>query len=275
VIFNHDSLYAVGGKLTIECLGKVRQDTLYKLNNKFRVVTDTLAANHTDTLRTKRILIDKDPTNAMFGERLDSDRAKAIAWQEYAGSSDQNHCHEHRNGGIIYNPHFNNYWDIFIDTQADTCIDSLTPCENAQGTDTGILQIYRTIWETTFDSTQHQREYPRTFQICKWDSLAWNWQINIKNGKWIFGEAMPSKMFGDQKDFPDSCSYADCDSVPDTANQEDLENYGYHAGAPKMKRIKTTADWKKYINNPTDPDDIKFAKYIRLVRRYRYRGNLW
>jgi len=268
VSFNRDSLYVIGGKLTMVCKGKLRP--VPDMDNSFLVNTDTLSVEG-DTLRTRLILIDRDPINLSFKTRLGTDRARAIAWEEYAGSADPTHC---RNP---YNVRWNHYWDDRING-ADTCRDTKTPCENATDTtakDTGIMQIFRTTWESTFDSTAHFGEYPMTFQVCKWDSLAWSWQINIRNGRWIFQEAMRHKMLPEQWAFPESCSFARCDSVPDSTNREDLGNYGYHAGEGNMRRIKSQKLWNDYINNPTVADEVQRANYIKRVRRYKYRGNLW
>jgi hypothetical protein len=269
--------------LTMECKGKLKparlmNDSLARINNSFKVVTDSISPNG-DSIRTKKILIDKDPPNASFSQRLSRDRIRAIAWQEYAGwGHDDDHCHEHMATGIKYNPRWNHYWDYFVRTNGDTCWDTRTPCENSSSDiakDTGIMQIFRTEWEAVFDSSYVDPGYPMTFRVCRWDSLAWNWKICIENGRWIFEEAMPAKMVPAQEEFPESCSYADCDSVPDTANQEDLANYGYHAGEGNMRRIKSQALWETYINSPADTAEIERANYIKWVRRYKYRGNLW
>ena len=277
--FKRDSLYVVGGKLTILGKGLLKEiidgDSIYNIDNSFKVTTDTFNTANQDTFRTKLILIDKDPTNNEFKTKLGTDQARAIAWQEYAGSADVDHCHDGTGNNAIYNPHWNHYWDTFILATGDTCPDSKVPCENHWGLDTGIMQIYRSTWENTFDTTGHHTDYPYTFIIGNWDSLAWNWKINIDNGKWIFQEAMPHKFTKSQKEYPDSCSYANCDSVPDIANKEDLANYGYHAGEFNMRRITSQDLWKDYINTPTDTLEIERANYIKMVRRYKYRGNLW
>ena len=265
--FLRDSLYVVGGSLSVDCVGAL--SPLQDINNSFRVSTDTIIND--DTTATMLILIDKDPINDSISNWLESDRARAIAWREYAGSADRNHCHEESR----YNERWNHYWDLFIRSNGDTCFDTRTPCENALGTDTGIMQIFRTIWETTFDTTEHWGEYPATFTICSWDSLAWNWRICIDNGRWILNDAMPFKMREEQKEWPDSCSFADCDSVPTIANKEDLSNYGYHAGETRMRALKNQEIWDKKIFHPETLLEIDFADYVKMVRRYKYRGNLW
>jgi hypothetical protein len=105
--------------------------------------------------------------------------------------------------------------------------------------------------------------------------LEWSWKVNITNGIWILDSAMLKDMTNDQRQFPDSCSFGRCDSVPDSTNQEDLANYGYHAGGPKMRRITSQALWDTYINNPTGKLETERADYVKMVRRYKYRGNLW
>jgi hypothetical protein len=245
------------------------------INNSFHVVTDSIPAVG-DSIKTKKILIDSDPPNIWFSQYLETDQSRAIAWQEYAGSADPAHCHN------PYNPRWNHYWDDRINGP-DTCRDTKTPCENAVdyaadtlSKDTGVMQIYRTTWEKVFNGS-YQGGYPQTFRRCLWDSLAWNWKVCIENGRWIFEDAMPAKMLPPQHAFPDSCSYANCDSVPDIANEENLANYGYHAGEGNMQRIISQATWNTYINNPdpTKPKEVDRANYVKWVRRYKYRGNLW
>jgi len=268
VTFPRDSLYVIGGDLKIQCLAKAHP--WLDIKNEAYLTTDSIAPSG-DSIAMLWIRVDQDPSKSLFKNYLANDRARAIAWEEYGGSADRDHCHE----GGNFNPRWNNYWDTFIETDGDTCYDTRTPCENAVGEDTGIMQIYRDTWESTFDSSAHQGEYPQTFIVCGWDSLAWNWWINIDNGVWIFEEAMPHKMRREQLIWPESCSYANCDSVPDQPNREDLSNYGYHAGETDMRAIYTTALWEKKINNPKTTEDIEQANYIKRVRRYKYRGNLW
>jgi hypothetical protein len=258
------NLYAVGGELTLEAIGAL--NPVPNINNSFHEVTDSIAPND-DSIRTKKILIDSDPPNFSFSQYLETDQSRAIAWQEYAGSADPAHCHN------PYNPQWNHYWDDRING-ADTCPDSKTPCENRWGLDTGVMQIWRTTWEGTIEGSV-AGHYPAVRHQAKWDSLAWSWKVNIEDGRWIFEEAMPYVMTSQQKQFPDSCSYADCDSVPDIANQVDLATYGYHAGEGNMQRITTQKLWNGYINNPTDSTEIERASYVKWVRRYKYRGNLW
>ena len=267
VRFWRDSLYVVGGSLSVVCVGALKE--IPNIDNRFSVNTDSLV---NDTMRaTKLIIVDQDPPDSLFEDTLRTDRIRAVAWQEYAGSDDPAHCHERH----AYNPRWNHYWDTFVSSQGDTCFDTRYPCENAIGTDTGIMQIFRTVWETVFDSSAHQGEYPQTFTVCRWDSLAWNWQLNIDNASWIMTDAMPHKMTQSQQLFPDSCKFADCDSVPTKPNKEDLSTYGFHAGEGNMRRLIDETTWNTYIFNPPTLLDADYADYVKLVRRYKYRGNLW
>jgi hypothetical protein len=260
-----DSLSVVGGSLTVAGVGAM--SPIPNIDNRFTATTDTVI---NDTSRaTKVIMVDQDPLNQSFIDSLASDIIRAIAWVEYAGSNDHSHCDD------PYNAQWNNYWDTFVGSQGDTCLDTRFPCENRWGLDTGIMQLYRTTWETVFDSSGHQGEYPQTFTVCRWDSLAWNWQLNIDNGSWIMTDAMPHKMTRSQKMFPDSCSFADCDSVPTQPNKEDLSTYGFHAGEGNMRRLIDEVTWNTYIFNPPTPLDADYADYVKLVRRYKYRGDLW
>jgi hypothetical protein len=256
VQFRRDSLYVVGGSLSVKCIGALAP--VSNINNNFTVTTDTLI---NDTLRaTKFIIVDKDPANSLFEDTLRTDRIRAIAWQEYAGSADPRHCHE----GTTYNDRWNHYWDLFINSIGDTCFDTRTPCENRFGTDTGLMQIYRKVWETTFDSTAHIGEYPQTFIICRWDSLAWNWKINLFNGKWIyfvdnFYHINQTNPPNPQRNW-DSLYFPASDYTPDSTNKEDIVVYGYKEGATKMKKIKTQEDWD---NNIVKND------YVLNVRRFK------
>jgi len=278
VTFNHDSLYAIGGLLTMESKGKLKPvydifDSLAKIDNSFKVVTDSITAGG-DSVRTKRILIDADPPNSAFLEELIRDRIRAIAWQEYAGSADISHCHYHiPNDGDIYNPQLNHYWDIFI-SHGDTCVDSLTPCENAWGVDTGIMQIFRIFdtsgtrgWENWFaPGAIHS---PVGYIVTPWDSMTWDWTINIYNGKYIHDIYMPAKFTAEQRAFPESCSFTDCDTFPARKNKEDLKSYGYHRGENEMKKVKTDADWETYIADTLHQQE--YSIYVQNVRKYAYR----
>jgi len=265
VTFNHDSLYAVGGKLTIECRGSLEpivsgNDTL-NVDNRFRVNTDTLAVNGTDTLQTRRILIDRDPSNALFLDSLHYDIIKAIAWVEYAGSNDTiRHCHEANR----QNPRYNNYWDVFISSQGDTCADSLMPCENTISSATGTMQITRRWWQDAFRGITHT---PQGYYRAGWDSLAWSWKINVFNGRYIFLKDNYYQIWHnpEQKDWDSVCVLCSPeDSIPEYENKEDLSSYGYHEGAPAMSAI-TDKNWDEIMSGQSDG-----AKYVRNVRGSKY-----
>ena len=275
VTFNRDSLYAIGGLLTMESKGKLKpvydiHDSLAKIDNSFKVVTDSITPNG-DSIKTKRILIDQDPPNSAFLEKLTRDRIRGIAWQEYAGSADISHCHYHiPNDGDIYNPQLNHYWDIFI-SHGDTCIDSLTPCENRWGVDTGIMQIFRTAatwsWENWFSPGAIHP--PGGYIPARWDSMTWDWTINIANGKYIHDIYMPYKFNAAQRAFPESCSYEECELFPRSKNKEDLKSYGYHAGEVDMKKITSDSLWDEIICD-TIPPIKEDADYVQKVRRFNY-----
>jgi hypothetical protein len=137
------------------------------------------------------------------------------------------------------------------------------------------MQVVRSQWERFFNGSYIDNAYPGNWIMCKWDSLAWNWQINLHNGLWWLDSALVSRMiFGDQSEWPDSCSFTDCDTVPDTPNKEDLANYGYHSGEPHMNDIKTADVWRTNITESND----EYAKYCKNVRKWKYRpnrDNLW
>ncbi len=264
VKFNHDSLYAIGGKLTIEARGALIH--VDNINNAFKVNSDSITPQG-DTIRHK-ILIDSDPSNAEFSTRLGTDRIRAVAWQEYAGSRDARHCNNPPN---TYNPRWNHYWDNRIYAGA-TCRDSLTPCENTGWLDTGIMQIIRRErrtpggWETHFKASN---SIPSGYIPVSWDSLAWNWRICINNGRYIHDVYMPTKFTPEQDSFPDSCSFADCDTFPKNKNKEDLKAYGYHRGENRMKEVINDDAWKLYIADDSEPQE--YSVYVQNVRKYYYR----
>jgi hypothetical protein len=246
VFFGRDSLAAVGGELSIDAFGAMKAIPNY--DNRFKVSTDSIAGS--SAIRTHRIKIDSDPSNAEFIAELGSDRIRAIAWQEAAGT-------------LSYGIHqrtfsqYNHYWD-------DT---TRVPCENGSGYDTGIMQIYRhPDWEPWFRRSGNP---PAGYIVTRWDSLAWNWKVCIANGKYICNTYMPYMFKAQQRLFPDSCSLADCDTFPTHKNKEDLKTFGYHRGDPFMKKIVDDDTWKQYIAVKTDPPE--WADYVQKVRKYYYR----
>jgi hypothetical protein len=236
----------VGGSLSVDAVGAL--SPLENIDNSFEVSTDTVI---NDTARaTKLIIVDRDPPNSNFSDSLELDIMRAIAWKEYAGSEDERHCEGH------YNPQWNNYWDDVI-TGQDTCFETLYPCENISSSATGTMQIVRYWWENVFlgiDDTP----LPDTYFLCSWDSLAWNWGINIYNGRYIIHDVNFEKMTDEQDDW-DSLYFPSNDYTPDEANREDLSSYGYYEGWPTM-RFVTKENWGERVE---DHD------YVVNVRRFK------
>jgi hypothetical protein len=254
VSFRHDSLYAVGGKLTILCKGSLNH--LDNIDNRFSVVTDSVPLGTNDSIQTKMILIDKDPANTAFLTSLSDNVIKAIAWVEYAGSNDAaHHCHN------PYNPQYNSYWEPVI-TPGDTCIDSLTPCESRISTATGIMQMLRGTWERAF----RRRDYiPQGYYQCIWDSLAWDWRVNIQNGRFIYFTDNFYRINNNpaQRTWDSTCTQCnEADSIPSKPNKEDLSVYGYKYGFPVMDTV-TTKNWKNVMTS-------KAGEYVRDVRGSKY-----
>ncbi len=247
VTFCRDSLYAVGGSLSVACEGYLTP--VENINNCFNIDTDS-TINDTTTIPTRLILIDSDPSNQMFLDSLQYDIIKAIAWQEYAGSNDGTHC-------TPYHNRYNNYWDSRI-TESDTCLDTRFPCENRLSTATGIMQMLRSTWENLFNLSGVYTE-PDSFYACKWDSLAWSWKINIFNGKYIHQKSCFYHMTSAQKAW-DSLYTPASDYTPDSTNREDLATYGYKEGSTFMRKIRTLKDWNT---------KIKSFFYVNNVRMYK------
>ena len=244
--FLRDSLYVVGGSLSVDCNGAL--SPIQDIDNSFLVNTDTTI---NDTARaTKLILVDQDPPNNLFSDSLELDIMRAIAWKEYAGSNDTRHCSD------PYNPQWNNYWDHVISAQ-DTCIETRFPCENIGSTATGTMQILRSYWENVFLGID-ETPLPETYFQCSWDSLAWNWGINIFNGRYIIHDVNFEKMT-DTQDGWDSLYFPSNDYTPDEPNREDLSSYGYYEGWPTMQFV-TEENWKKRV--------LKHD-YVVKVRRYK------
>jgi hypothetical protein len=224
---------------------------LPNMNNVFNVTTDTFTVNGNDTTyhQTKRILIDQDPSNSLFEDSLLTDRLRAIAWKEGAGTEPE------LGHPVVSNP-WNHYW-----------FDTFTPCENKRSTATGIMQFLRKTWEKTFSG--HDSTQPGGYYVCKWDSLAWNWRLCIRNGKYIFDDYLSKKYKDKQWSFPDSCPFSSCNYFPSKKNKEDLRTFGYTAKhLDDMQAIQTDADWANTIGRT--PPTTREAKYAQDVRRYRY-----
>jgi hypothetical protein len=258
VKLNKDSLYAIGGKLTIEARGALAH--VDNINNYFEVNSDSITSQN-DTIR-HNILIDHDPSNADFLTLLDSDLIRAIAWVEYAASNDRAaHCD---NPTGVFNPQWNNYWDARI-YAGDTCRDSLMPCENTISSAAGTMQLVRGTWEDPFSDTLYIHQ---GYNVCRWDSLEWNWQINIENGKFILFTDNRLFMKPEQAFWDSTCTQCDeSDSFPKYPNQEDLWVYGYKNGATQMRQL-TAKNWESRI------EDNERGKYVRDVRGSKY-AKLW
>lgn len=263
VTFNRDSLFVVGGSLTYECKGHLKH--VDGIDNSFLATTDTtVPPQHIDTLQTKRILVDKDPANSLFLDSLQYDIIKALAWQEYAGSNDTHHCNEHLPDGYHYNKHYNDYWDYFIDSHGDTCYDTRTPCENIGSTATGTMQMQRSSFEKVF--LGNISGIPSTYIRCSWDSLAWNWKMNISNGKYVFFPYNKYYMTLTQRTWDSVCVLCDPASMfPKYPNREDLSSYGYNQGVTHMANDITKENWKTKMG-----EDTPGAIYVRALRLHKY-----
>ncbi len=257
--FWRDSLYVVGGSLTVAGVGAM--SPIPNIDNRFTATTDTVIK---DTARaTKLILIDVDPSNDNFEDSLITERFKAIAWQEGAGLFNQG-----ANRGM---PRWNNYWEADSTRPNNT----RTPCEGNTSRDSGIMQMNRRWLGPVFEDTINYEHYPEGRIYCSWDSLTWNWKLNIFNAKWWILSALTYDLRGEQPTWPDSCPYSLCDSVPKTPNKEDLTNYGYHSGEPGMWALEDAELWHSKIFEPKTLLEIDWANYVKNVRRWKYNGNLW
>jgi hypothetical protein len=252
VKFWRDSLYVVGGSLSVVCVGALNE--IPNIDNRFSVNTDSVI---NDTMRaTKLIIVDEDPPNSFFSDSLQHDIIRAIAWVEYAGSNDATHCDGH------YNPRWNNYWDDVI-MEEDTCIETKYPCENIGSTATGTMQIIRTVWEPAFNRPDY---FPGGYIQASWDSLTWSWAINVFNGRFIYFVDNFTRMTREQRDWDSVCVLCDpADTIPLYPNKEDLSTYGYHEGASAMRQI-TSENWLQVMKSAVDEGAI----YVRSVRRSKY-----
>jgi hypothetical protein len=79
---------------------------------------------------------------------------------------------------------------------------------------------------------------------------------------------MPKKFTESQKAFPESCSFADCDTFPDEKNREDLKSFGYHKGEGFMREIEDDDDWKTFIADTDQPKE--YSIYVQNVRKFTY-----
>ncbi len=272
VKFNHDSLYAIGGKLTIEARGALIH--VDNINNAFKVNSDSITPQG-DTIR-HQILIDADPSNVEFIDSLGNDTVRAIAWKEWAGYG----AHRWHNK---YRPQYNHYWDTFAvngyTCPRDTFLFKPIESTDFSSTATGIMQILRTVWEGQFNGT-HEDGPVDTLNghpfYCSWDSVAWNWKIFIHKGAYIINKYLHNKIDLDtiQRTFPDSCPFTECDTFPSKKNKTDLLALGYNQGFPFMRRVKNDSLWGVFIADTTGPEIPEYCKYVQEVRKYYYR-KLW
>jgi hypothetical protein len=266
VKLNHDSLYAIGGKLTIEARGALKH--IDNINNSFRANSDSVTSQG-DTIK-HLILIDADPFNADFNICLATDRIRAIAWKEHAGYGNYL-CHGQ------YRPQWNHYWGDFV-VGRNLCPGTFVPCESKDSgnTATGIMQILRTSFQFQFtgqggDSRPIDSLNGRPFYV-KWDSVAWNWKVMIHKGNYIYNKYLPYRYKYEQDTFPDSCAYTDCDTFPSKKNQADLLTLGYNQGNGFMNNVKDSTSWAKYIaKKPGEEGYEDYHKYVQEVRKFFYR----
>jgi len=103
--------------------------------------------------------------------------------------------------------------------------------ENTRSTATGTMQMLRGTWERVFRGSAFIGEPPGYF-ACKWDSLAWNWKINVFNGKYVHQKSMFYRI--NNPKYPqnawDSLYFPSSDYTPDIPNKEDLATYGFKEG---------------------------------------------
>jgi hypothetical protein len=245
--FKRDSLSVVGGKLTILSKGLLKEivdmPEIYNIDNSFLVTSDTFSTANHDSINTKWVLINEDPPNSSFLDSLQTNILKATAWKEGAGNISY--------GGHSAQTKLNHYWN-----------DTKTPCENGSSTATGTMQIMRSSWERLFSG---QITGPPGFDTCSWDSLAWNWNINVHNGVYIYtvnNYYYINQALNPQHLWP-SYYYPENDYTPDLRNKEDLSSYGYKVGAPIMMKIETLSDWVTKVKNKSDIVDTRKYKHER------------
>lgn len=241
--FNKDSLYAIGGKLTVEAAGAIKP--IQDIDNRFKVTSDSITPSG-GGIPKLHIVIDEDPSDSEFIAELGSDIIRAIAWTEGA-CTDTNGVHH-----VPY-PRYNNYW-------SDT---TKCPCENRTSTATGIMQMLRKTWEATFNGNHNNPT--GGFDTCSWDSLAWNWKINIYNGKFIYFKDNFYYINNDpvQSKWDSLCAKCEeSDSTSKHPNKEDLAAYGYTWGAPEMGKVDTL-NWDTKVKNDVYVKRVRGNKHAK------------
>lgn len=124
------------------------------------------------------------------------------------------------------------------------------------------LRSYSKLWVTSYT--------PGGYYRCIWDSLEWNWRINIANGEYIYFTHNFYFINKDkeQRNWDSTCTQCrESDSIPKYPNKEDLSIYGYKNGVGYMDTI-TAENWEAVMNDPVQGD------YVRKVRGSKY-AKLW
>ncbi len=116
------------------------------------------------------------------------------------------------------------------------------------------MQMIRTVWEPAFSRPDY---FPTGYFQVSWDSLTWNWQINVFNGKFIYWTDNFARMTPEQESWPLVCGLCDpADTIPLYPNKEDLSTYGYHEGAGAMRRINSQ-NWLDIMKDDEDGGAIQ------------------
>jgi hypothetical protein len=217
------------------------------LDPKYEVNSDSITPLGAAVPR-YHIVSDEDPSYSELIAELGSDIMRAIAWYEGA-------CSQTYTGHSVAFPKYSNYW-----SDASKC-----PCENGSSTATGIMQMLRTKWQYQFlgdsDATPYDIINGDTF-FCSWDSVAWNWKVNIHKGNYIYFQYLTGHLKPEQLAFPESCSYSECGDTPLKKNKIDLRFYGYHHGRTAMRKILDDIKWAEEVE-----DDV----YTNIVRTNYYK----
>jgi hypothetical protein len=105
---------------------------------------------------------------------------------------------------------------------------------------------------------------PLGYKECSnWDTLAWNWKINIHNGRYAYFTNGYFHMQTYQKQWDSTCVLCDSsEMLPKYPNREDLLTYGYKNGSTQMRKI-TSENWLQKMKEQE-------GKYVRDVRGYKY-----
>ncbi len=243
VTFKKDSLAVVGGDLTIEMAGAFLP--IENLPPHFNCDSDSINFLGAKVPR-YHIKIDEDPSNAEFVAELGTDIMRAIAWTE--GACTETYGVHH----VIY-PKYNNYWSD----------NTKCPCENRTSTATGTMQMLRKTWERTFNGSKYNPT--AGFDTCRWDSLSWNWKINIFNGNFIYFKDNFYYINDDpeQSNWDSLCTECEeSDSTSKHPNKEDLAVYGYTWGAPAMGKVDTL-NWDTKVKNDVYVKRVRGNKHAK------------